>query len=208
MLNKIFDMENSFWTFVNKLADVVILELLWLLTSIPLITVGASSVAFWHILLKVATDQEGPIFSGYFRAFRQNIRQGTMIWLLQFASGVWLALDAYICFKSDHLLAIALVGVFGALGLLWLFTSMYLYPLAGRFRFSFKKIIGNSFFLAIRHFPHTLCLLLLPAAAFAAAKYWPYALIGLPALAFYLDARLIHWIFSLYMEKDDETVSL
>lgn len=204
MLNKIFDMENGFWTFVNKLADVVILELLWLLTSIPLITVGASSVAFWHMLLKVATDQGGSVFSGYFRAFRQNVRQGTLIWLLQFASGIWLALDAYICFKSDSLLAIALIGVFGALGLLWLFTSVYLYPLAGRFSFPLKKIIGNSFFLAIRHFPHTFCLLLLPAAALIVPWYWPYAVIGLPALAFYLDARLIHWIFSLYMEKDEK----
>lgn len=210
MLNKIFNMENPFWTFANKLADVVILELLWILTSLPLFTAGASSSAFWHVALRLAEDTEGRVTKNYFTAFKRNFKAGTIVWLIQLAAALWIFLDAYICFKSDNMATIFLLGFFLVLGVFWLMTSMFLYPLIGRFDFSVKKIIGNSAFLSLKHFPHTLCLILLPAAAFAASCYFQsgFLFIALPALAFYLDAMLYNAIFSLYMEEsrsEDET---
>ncbi len=168
MLNKIFDMENPFWTFLNKLADVVILELLWIVTSLPLFTVGAASSAFWHVTLRLSEDTEGGIVSNYFTAFKKSFKVGTVVWLIQFAAGLWIFLDAYICFKSNNMTAIFLVGFFLVLGAFWLMVSMFLYPLIGRFTFPVKKIIGNSAFLALKHFPHKLCIILIPVAAFAA----------------------------------------
>ena len=204
MLNKIFNMENPFWTFANKLADVVILELLWIITCLPLFTAGAASSAFWHVTLRLSENTEGRVIRGYFTAFKKSFKTGTIVWLIQLAAALWIFLDAYICFKSDHVAAIFLVGFFLVLGAFWLMTSMFLYPLIGRFDFSAKKIIGNSAFLSLKHFPHTLCIILLPAAAFAACYYFhsSFLLIALPALAFYLDAMLYNWIFSLYMEEN------
>ena len=204
MLDKIFNMENPFWTFVNKLADVVILELLWLLASLPLITVGAASAAFWHNTLRIVEDQEGRMVSGFFTAFRKSFKTGTAVWLIQLAAGLWLVLDVYICLKAESVIAVFLLGMLCVLSAVFLLASLFLYPLIGRFDFSVKKILGNSVFLCIRHFPHALCMLILAGAAFFASYHFIYAITLLPALAFYLDAMLINWIFSHYMQNEDQ----
>ncbi len=56
---KLFDPENKFWQFLNKVTDAALMSLLWLLTSLPLVTVGASTAAFYSYTLKQVTNQEG-----------------------------------------------------------------------------------------------------------------------------------------------------
>lgn len=203
MLNRIFNVENKFWLFANKMADVVILELVWLITSLPLITVGAASAAFWHMLLQMAEDQEGRLLQGYFRAFRRNFRLGTKLWLLQLGIGLLFGVDILFCIRGNKGWPAFLLGVFAVLALFWMLASAFLYPLAGRFDFTFRKIISNSFFLALRHLPHAFCILLAPGLALAGSYYIPYAVIVLPPLALYLNALIYNWIFSQYMAEEE-----
>lgn len=204
MLDQIFDVENRFWTFANKLADIVILELIWIVTSLPIITIGASSTAFWHMLLLIAEDEEGNILRGYFRAFRQNLKLGTKLWLSQLGLFLFLVLDIALCMKMGGAVAGFLLGTFGILGVMWLFASMLLYPLAGRYDFSYGKIMADSLVLGIRHLPHTLCMILAMAAAFAGSYFIPYVVIFLPPLAFLLNAKLCLYIFSVYTQDEPE----
>lgn len=202
MLNRIFNVENKFWLFANKMADVVILELAWLLTSLPIVTVGAASTAFWNVLLQMAEDQEGKLLRSYFRAFRKNFLLGTGLWLLQLGIGIIFGLDILFCIRGSNGWPAFLLGVFAVLALLWILASAFFYPLAGRFDFTLRKIVSNSFFLALRHLPHAFCILLATGLALAGSYYIPYAVIVLPPLALYLNALIYNWIFSQYMAED------
>ncbi len=204
MLDRMFNVENKFWTFANKMADVVILEIAWLLTSLPIVTIGAASTAFWHVLLQIAEDQEGKVLRTYFRAFAKNFPLGTKLWLCQLGFGLFLVFDITACLRIKGIWPIFLFGIFAGVAFLWLLVSVFLYPLAGRFDFSFRKIVSNSLFMTFRHLPHGFCMLLTTGLALAGSYYIPYAVIVLPALALYLNAMICNWIFSLYMEKEED----
>ena len=72
---------------LNKICDMVCLNVLWLICCIPIITIGASTTALYTIMLKMVKNEEGYIFRGFFKAFKSNFKQSTIIWIILFLSG-------------------------------------------------------------------------------------------------------------------------
>ena len=92
---KLFDPENKFWQFLNKVTDAALMSLLWLLTSLPLVTIGASTAAFYSYTLKQVSNQEGSLVKSYFSAFRAHFKRATLLWLLQAAGTAFFAADLW-----------------------------------------------------------------------------------------------------------------
>ena len=97
-MSRLFDPENKFWNFIGKIADVTCMSFLWVGTSLPLVTMGAATTAFYSYTMHQVRDTEGGILSGYFKAFRHNFKKATLLWLLEVAGlaffaaalvGVW-----------------------------------------------------------------------------------------------------------------------
>lgn len=211
MLDALFSPENKFWMFVAKVADMFLLQCLWLICCIPLITAGAATAALWKSLNLLARDREGKVFSDYFRAFKTAFPTATKVWLVQLAFFSFLLLDAFICLSMTKagvlaqpmmflLGAVAVLAVIAAVGTFWL------YPLSGIYtHFGTGKVLKNSAFLSLRHLPHTLSCQLLLIAAFAVCYYFPKLLWLLPILVCYLCAKVQAWVFRNYPNPSDET---
>ena len=203
MWNELFNMENSFWTFANKVADMVLLEIAWVLTCLPVLTIGAASSAFWHVMVRMARDQGGHVLSNYFHAFGSRWKTATALWLSQLAAAAFLLADIWLCIKMNTLPGVFLVGVFGVLLAILLLFSFWLYPLSGSYPFPWRKVWSNSVFLALRHFPHTLSCILLFALSLVLSWFIPYAFLVLPVLACYMEAKAMAWIFSKYDSQEE-----
>ena len=80
-MSKLFRMDSPLMRFLTKIADLMVLNILFCVTSIPLITIGASWTALYSVTLKMVRDEEGSVSRSYFRSFRQNFRQATLLWL-------------------------------------------------------------------------------------------------------------------------------
>lgn len=203
MLSNLFNVENDFWMFANKVADMVILEIIWLVCCLPVVTVGAASTAFWHVFVRMAKDEEGHVVSDFFRAWKERFKTGTGIWMIQLAVGGFFLADFSICLNLGTKGSMFLVGALGMLLFFWLLLSVWFYPLAGSFSFTWKKVLTNSFYLTMRHLPHALAVLILFGSAVAAGIYVPYGVILLPVLACYVNAKVFAWVFAKY-EGDRE----
>ena len=70
----LFNPENKFWNFMGKITDVSCMSLLWLLTSLPVFTIGASTAAFYSFTLDAVGDNEGRVIGSYFSAFKANFK--------------------------------------------------------------------------------------------------------------------------------------
>lgn len=92
-MSRIFDPENKFWSFIGKIADVTCMSVLWAATSLPLVTLGASTTAFYAYTMRQVRDTEGGILSGYFGAFKQHFKKATLLWLLELAGIAFFAAD-------------------------------------------------------------------------------------------------------------------
>ena len=95
MLSGIFNYDNPIWRFIGKFCDIMILNVLWLICCIPVVTVGAATTAVYYVTLKLVRDEEGPTIRSFFKSFKENFKQATVLWLIMLAVGALLGFDLY-----------------------------------------------------------------------------------------------------------------
>ena len=95
---KFFSYESKFSQLLLKLCYACYLNLLWFVCSIPIVTIGASTTALYYAALKVVRDEDSHVGAAFFRSFRQNFRQATVLWLILLGIGAFLGVDGYILY--------------------------------------------------------------------------------------------------------------
>ena len=92
---KIFSYESRFSQLLLKLCYACCLNLLWFVCSIPVFTIGAATTALCYASLKIVRDEDSHVFALFFRSFRENFRQATVIWLILLGVGLFLGADVH-----------------------------------------------------------------------------------------------------------------
>ena len=209
-MSKLFRMDSPLMRFLTKIADLMVLNILFCVTSIPLITIGASWTALYSVTLKMVRDEEGSVSRSYFRSFRQNFRQATLLWLGVLVVLALLVLDIRVLNGMAEGTAPGLlrVGV-EILALLGIMVLQYLFPSLARFEASLADTLKNACMMALAHLPKTA---LMTAAAVGAVwitqinnttiavglMVWP--LIGFALMAFG-NSGILRKIFDNYVPK-------
>ena len=95
-----FSYDSKFGQLLDKFFNSCYLNLLWLVCSLPLFTVGASTTALYYVTLKIARGgEETSVTRMFFRSFRENFRQSTVLWLILLVVGLLLAGDGFVLFR-------------------------------------------------------------------------------------------------------------
>lgn len=155
-MGKFFNLDSPLMRFLTKLADLMILNILFLITCLPIVTIGAAWTALYYVTLKMVRDEESAILRSYFHAFRQNFRQATMLWLGVLAVGAVLILDYLILRRIDSPVAAAMNMGIGVIAILMFLVLQYLFPLLARFDAGNVQTFKNACLLAVAHLPRTL----------------------------------------------------
>lgn len=159
---KLFSMDGKLLDYFNRITDLIVLNLLWLVCCLPVFTIGASTSALYQVTLQIAENKDSYISKSFFKAFRENFRQSTIVWLICFFLAVVLLSDLFIVshfFTSSQMPVMTTLILF--LTLLLVSGFIYLFPVIAYFKNSTRKIFINSFGLAFSHPVTTLQLLLL-----------------------------------------------
>lgn len=96
----IFNIDNKFFRALNKLVDMVILSFCWIISCIPVFTIGAASTALYDTSRRVIHHDEGYVWRGYWHAFKVNFKQATKAWLVQLIILIVLLGDIYITWSG------------------------------------------------------------------------------------------------------------
>lgn len=99
MFQGIFNYDNPVWRFVGKLGDLILLNILWIICSIPIFTIGASTTAVYYVTLKLVRDDDGYTIKSFFRSFKENFKQATALWLMFLVTGLVLLFDLRFAFR-------------------------------------------------------------------------------------------------------------
>ena len=173
MYERIFHSGNPFWGGMGRLFDIVELNLLWLLCTLPLFTAGPSSVALYSAMLALVRGEETYPHRDFFRAFRAGFRKNVLAGLLLAAVGGFLWADVLICRRSGHGIFTFLMVFFFIFFLFWLFTTLYALPLLAVYDGPLKNALILAFTLSVRRFPLTVALLLITALSLWACHLFP-----------------------------------
>lgn len=145
----IFSVDGGVARFLTRLGNLFALNLLTIVCSIPIFTIGAAMTALYTVTLKLTRGEEGNLAAGYFQAFRDNFKQTTLVWLV--GGGV-------ILFMSFDIWLLRLVeGTFGqvyrmilfVLILFFVMIMVYTFALLARFENTIKNTIKNALVLSL-----------------------------------------------------------
>ena len=215
MLQNLFNYDNPVWRFIGKFGDLIVLNILWIITSIPIVTIGASTTAMYYVTLKLVRDEDGYTIRSYFRSFKENFKQATVIWLIMLVVGFLLGFDLYFFIKmqteSSNFRNI-MITIFASMTLIYTCILVYVFPLQSRFYNPVKRTLFNAFFMSIRHILQTIGIvaidIVVVVLAYLSMFYAPqfsviFLLFGVPLIAF-INSFFFHAIFKKYMPKDTD----
>ena len=196
------------------LGQLIALNLLWIVCSLPVITAGASTTALYYSTLILHKDGDIRVFHDFFKSFKQNFKQATVINLIMLAVAAILYMDLRIVGNIDGTMSQVLYIVFFAFGILYMMVFLYIYPVLAKFYNSIKNTFRNAFLMAIRHLPFTVLMAvitLLPAGVFFIKSFriQSMAIMLLCMFGFALEAfingHFLVKIFDNYIPADADT---
>ena len=92
-MDRLFNMDNKFFTVMGRVADLIMLNVVFLICCLPIVTIGASLTALHYVTLKMARNEESYIIRSFFKSFKQNFKQATVINLIMLAVAAILYMD-------------------------------------------------------------------------------------------------------------------
>ena len=205
-MNRFFNMDNKFFVFMGRVADLLLLNFLCILCCIPVVTAGASITALYYVTLKMARDEESYIARSFFRSFKQNFKQAAVLFI-----------DLRIARAGSGAMYKGLFSLFIAFALIYAMILLYIYPILSKFFNSVKNTFVNAFLMSVRHLPLTLLMLVISAsplllmwlfayvsyAQFTSILIMLFILMGFSTLA-YWKSKIFVKIFDNYIPKDED----
>lgn len=142
-LKGIFDYDSPAMTFLRKAAELFVLNLLWLVCSLPVFTAGAATAALCKVSINNAAGWGNPVID-FFKYFRSNFRQATLLWLPAMVLGAALVFDWYFLFNIER-------GIFQSVGFLIAGAVSILYAFSLSFAFPLMVSFENSIFITLKN---------------------------------------------------------
>ncbi len=212
-MNRFFSMDNKFFQVMGRIADLIILNLVFLVCCIPIITIGPALTALHYVTLKMARNEESYILRSFFKSFKQNFRQGLIINLILLATAAILYVDFRLIPVIGGTTAKVLQYLLMVLAFLFAMMYMYIYPVLAKFYNPITAVLKNSLLMAIRHLPYTILemivtalpfgILLIPNLQIQATLLMLFILMGGALIAF-INGRFFAKIFDNYIPKEEE----
>lgn len=200
-MGKFFDMDSPVMRLLNRVGDLMIMNFLMILCCIPVITAGAAFTAMHYVLLKIVRGEEGYLIKGFFKSFKENFKQATLIWLLMLLVIAVYVGDSLIFNYSALTFPKPLVIAVVAVAVLLAMMAVYVFPLQARFENTVKNTFKNAMILAFANLPKTLLMMgcyILPAVI---VYFSTYSLLFVFMFGISAPAYGAAWIYSGIFKK-------
>lgn len=202
----IFDINNGFFRIINRIMDLILLNILWFVTSIPIVTIGASTTAAYYACMRMVRNEEGYVSSDFFRSFKQNFKQSTVIWLMCLFVGIVISTAWWFYgIKTGFFYKILKAFVFVVI-VIYVFITLYIFPVQARFDNKVKVNLKNALLLSIRHLLTTLFMVVIVALILFGAWAVPlirliFVMLGVSGIIFTLSP-MFNNIFNKYIPEE------
>ena len=205
-MKNIFDSEGKLMTFLDGFADVMVLAILWVICSMPIITVGASTTAFYSVMMKLVVGEESYVVRSFFKAFKENFKISTIVWLIMGTIGGLVCTSLYIVFNSSKVgskLFYALPFYLLVL-IIYTMTINFVFPYIAKFYDTVKRTLMISLIFSTRHFLQSILLIIIDVAIFIFAFKIPALFILFPLISGFCHAKVYQKIFAKIIDARDE----
>ena len=199
-----FNYHNSIFRAINKFVDCIFVSILWIIFSIPIITMGASTTALYYTVRKVIRYERSGVWKEFWNAFRLNFKQSTTVWcslLVFYLVAIFCVYTAYLNSES--------IGVFSVILIFLLLTSIvntwaiYVFAYMARFEMPTRKVVKNCALIELANFAWSVLISLVFIISFIICFFVPIAFVVVPAYFVLICDLILARVFRKYMSKED-----
>ncbi len=151
-----FNYENPVWQFMGRIADLMILNAMALIFSIPIITIGASWTALYYCTVKIVRKEDTYVWKEFWNSFKNNFKQATIIWLILIPFLAILFVDVLMWYNDPTLLPKVLKVTTVIVICIVLAITIYVFPILSHFDNTTRNTLKNAFLVSMINIPYTL----------------------------------------------------
>lgn len=199
---------NPVIAFLNKMTDLIILNALFVLCSIPIVTIGPAITAMYCVNLRSIRYGDGYVVRIFFRSLRRDFWQSIVAWLATMVVGALFALDIFFWLQSGFgVVSIVMTVVSICFAFLAFIIIIWLFPLIAKTENKLSVHVKNAAAMAVGHFiPYTLICVVILLGVFYAAYVSLVADIILLLIGFavvsYMLSFFIYRVFAMHMQEE------
>ena len=198
MASSFFNPKGAATRFLTAICNLIIVNLLFIITSIPVFSLGASLTALYRITIAIVAGDNPAVFREYLKAFKDNFLRSTLLLLLYTALSGFFIFEIYMVrTMMDPQFAWAQYPAYFFLFAIAA-SSLYSFPLIAWFDTSFKQMLKNSLLLAITNLPITIMYIVITAVM--AYLIYEFTIIPLSFMVF-MGISILAWFYSLFLKK-------
>ena len=189
--------DNFVFVILSRVFDVCCLSLLWIICSLPIVTIGASTTALHAAMQKICRDETSSMLKTFFGAFKSNFKQSTKIWLLMVLFFIVMAGDFYAFITIEAIPAAFQVVPFFC-SLVFILMSFWVFSYQARFEGKMSAVLKNAILMSMRHLGWTLLILLIFLICALLGASVAILLIFVPGIYAYIKAVIQRKVFDRY----------
>lgn len=190
---------------MNKFLDLVFLTIYWLVSCIPVFTIGAATTALYYTTQKVIKNDRGYVSGEYWGSFKQNFKTATACWLIHLLLGLLFADEGYVCYQmwADGQPIGWLWILFLVFEVLNVTMALITFPYIARFDDRARRVMKNALLILLANLPKGILQLLILAVFVIAVIFFPPMMILAPASYMLLSSYVLEKVFRKYMSPED-----
>jgi uncharacterized membrane protein YesL len=150
--------EGRFFRFATKVSHLFLLNILWIIFSTPIITMGAATSAVYYVTLKMVKNEEGYIIKDFWYAFRQNLKQGIMLEFVLLIGCVILLGDIWYFLNMGNIFGYIVAGLFSIGLTIFVLSLIFTFPILAKYNNTVSGTLKDAVLMSLTHLPSSIAL--------------------------------------------------
>ncbi|MBE5961552.1 MAG: DUF624 domain-containing protein [Lachnospiraceae bacterium] len=207
-MGNLFNLDNGFFSFMGKVWDIIVLNLIWLICCLPIVTIGPATSALYYAMVKVIRRERGYAIKEYFHSFKDNLKVGTLSTLVFLVLAWILYVDynyAQALMKDGSKMGTILISAFNGISIIAAGILAMIFPVLSRFTLGVRGLFKTTFLMAFKHIFTTIGVIVIIAVCGLALYIVIPAILFVPAVCCLICSFLIEKVFKKYMPEPEGT---
>ncbi len=198
-MDDFFNKNSLAMRFLTNVANLILVNIIFLIFSLPLFTIGASLAAMYKIVFTMHNGDEVFVFRDFFQEFKSDFKKATAIWIpiLLFMTYFIIEINYLKTFKDMPWLQIPVwIMIFFVVSVL-----IYAFPLLASFENTIKNTLKNSILLSLGNLPTTIFIIVIYFGMYLAIDFNRVFIVIFGSLALFNGCGFMAWFTAIFLRR-------
>lgn len=183
--------------FLNKMTDLILLNILYIICCIPIVTIGAATTAMYYVCLISIRQGDGYVAKRFFQSFRREFKQATLLWIPMLLIGILLGFDLFFWYQMGTMFSKVMFVLSMVVTVFFVMVGLYVFPMLSKFECDALQTVKNAAAFAVGYLHKTLILLVVTGGF----VYANLVSLGMNAVTSFVGFAVVAYVKSFFIYK-------